>query len=142
MENNLFPPTHNVEDASNLIFDQSLHNCEKSLAIKVYARFRPFNKIENELTLNGLGTECCLFPQDDVVVLVPDNQVFPMDRVFNPDTSQEKIFETIGYEMILDILNGYNGTIFAYGQTGSGKTYTMFGDIYNQSLSGIIPRSM
>lgn len=25
----------------------------------------------------------------------------------------------------IDVLNGYNGTIFAYGQTGSGKTYTM-----------------
>ena len=98
--------------------------------------------MENELTLNGLGTECCLFPQDDVVVLVPDNQVFPMDRVFSPDASQEQIFEIIGYETILDILNGYNGTIFAYGQTGSGKTYTMFGDIYDKSKAGIIPRSM
>jgi len=141
MENNLFPTNQNF-DASNLIFDQTLHNNEKSSAIKVYARFRPFNKVENELTLNGLGTECCLFPQDDVVVLVPDNQVFPMDRVFSPDASQEKIFEIVGYETILDILNGYNGTIFAYGQTGSGKTYTMFGDIYDKNLSGIIPRSM
>ena len=142
MENNLYPVTQNIGDAANIIFDQALHNNEKSLAIKVYARFRPFNKVENELTLNGLGTECCLFPQEDVVVLVPDNQVFPMDRVFNPDTSQEKIFEIIGYETILDILNGYNGTIFAYGQTGSGKTHTMFGDIYNHNLAGIIPRSM
>lgn len=142
MENNALFPSQNINDAANLIFDQTLHNNEKSLAIKVYARFRPFNKIENELTLNGLGTECCLFPQEDVVVLVPDNQVFVMDKVFNPDSTQEKIFETIGYETILDILNGYNGTIFAYGQTGSGKTYTMFGDIYDKNLAGIIPRSM
>lgn len=39
-------------------------------------------------------------------------------------------------------MNGYNGTIFAYGQTGSGKTYSMFGDIYNKNLKGLIPRSM
>lgn len=26
---------------------------------------------------------------------------------------------------ILDVLDGYNGTVFAYGQTGSGKTFTM-----------------
>ena len=141
MESNLFPGTQNF-DASNLIFDQTLHNNEKSLAIKVYARFRPFNKVENELTLNGLGTECCLFPQEDVVVLVPDNQVFPMDRVFSPDASQEQIFEIIGYETILDILNGYNGTIFAYGQSGSGKTYTMFGDISDKNKAGISQRSM
>lgn len=25
----------------------------------------------------------------------------------------------------LDVLEGYNGTIFAYGQTSSGKTHTM-----------------
>ena len=26
---------------------------------------------------------------------------------------------------LIDVLNGYNGTIFAYGQTSSGKTHTM-----------------
>jgi len=26
---------------------------------------------------------------------------------------------------VLDVLSGYNGTIFAYGQTASGKTHTM-----------------
>lgn len=26
---------------------------------------------------------------------------------------------------VLDVLGGYNGTIFAYGQTSSGKTHTM-----------------
>jgi kinesin family protein 5 len=25
----------------------------------------------------------------------------------------------------IDVLAGYNGTVFAYGQTGSGKTFTM-----------------
>jgi hypothetical protein len=29
--------------------------------------------------------------------------------------------------IVLQCLNGINGTIFAYGQTGSGKTYTIFG---------------
>ena len=27
--------------------------------------------------------------------------------------------------LLVDILSGYNGTIFAYGQTSSGKTHTM-----------------
>jgi len=35
---------------------------------------------------------------------------------------------------------GYNGTIFAYGQTSSGKTHTMYGDIHDEDLHGIIPR--
>lgn len=25
----------------------------------------------------------------------------------------------------IDVIGGYNGTVFAYGQTGSGKTHTM-----------------
>jgi len=27
--------------------------------------------------------------------------------------------------LCVDVLSGYNGTIFAYGQTASGKTHTM-----------------
>ena len=40
----------------------------------------------------------------------------------------------------LDVLGGYNGTIFAYGQTSSGKTHTMEGVIGDPDLQGIIPR--
>jgi kinesin family protein 5 len=29
----------------------------------------------------------------------------------------------------LDVMDGYNGTVFAYGQTGSGKTFTMMVDL-------------
>lgn len=28
-------------------------------------------------------------------------------------------------ELVTDVIDGYNGTVFAYGQTGSGKTFTM-----------------
>lgn len=38
--------------------------------------------------MNGLGNECCFFPQNDVVVLLPDNQIFSMDRVFNAEADQ------------------------------------------------------
>ena len=58
------------------------------------------------------------------------------------NSSQTEVYEAIGNPTILDVLHGYNGTIFAYGQTGSGKTYTMFGsDIYDENQSGIIPRA-
>jgi chromosomal replication initiation ATPase DnaA len=29
------------------------------------------------------------------------------------------------HELVTDVIDGYNGTVFAYGQTGSGKTFTM-----------------
>jgi hypothetical protein len=39
------------------------------------------------------------------------------------------VFRTLAYPDLLtchlDVLDGYNGTVFAYGQTGSGKTFTM-----------------
>jgi len=41
----------------------------------------------------------------------------------------------------IDVVAGYNGTVFAYGQTGSGKTYTMMGSsIDDEENKGIIPR--
>ena len=42
--------------------------------------------------------------------------------------------------VFVDVLCGYNGTIFAYGQTSSGKTHTMEGVIGDPDLQGIIPR--
>lgn len=47
----------------------------------------------------------------------------------------------MGKDTIEDILNGYNGTIFAYGQSGSGKTFTMYGELDDEELRGIIPRA-
>nr|KAG5686310.1 hypothetical protein BaRGS_010306 [Batillaria attramentaria] len=40
----------------------------------------------------------------------------------------------------MNVLSGYNGTIFAYGQTSSGKTHTMEGVLGDETMQGIIPR--
>jgi kinesin family protein 11 len=46
----------------------------------------------------------------------------------------------------VQVLKGFNCTIFAYGQTGTGKTYTMSGDLSDHTLlpddAGIIPRAL
>ena len=45
--------------------------------------------------------------------------------------------------IVNNVLEGYNGTIFAYGQTGTGKTFTMEGGRTRTrtvpELKGIIP---
>jgi kinesin family protein 1 len=51
--------------------------------------------------------------------------------------SQERVYESIGRELLRNAFEGFNGCLFAYGQTGSGKTYTMTG--YGDDR-GIIPR--
>lgn len=68
---------------------------------------------------------------------------FTLDRIFDIDTSQKMFYESVAKPTIMDVLNGYNGTIFAYGQSGSGKTFSMYGnDLYDDELKGIIPRSI
>ena len=41
-----------------------------------------------------------------------------------------------GKHQIVQVVGGFNGTVFAYGQTSSGKTHTMRG---TSSEQGIIP---
>ena len=49
------------------------------------------------------------------------------------------LFEVLTFiyvlDQVIDVLNGYNATIFAYGQTGSGKTYTMFGPHWDDNAT-------
>ena len=61
--------------------------------IKVVARFRPMNTMEQDLIQSGLGYDCTMFPNDRSVTLLPDsNTVWTFDKVFPPVASQvEKI---------------------------------------------------
>ncbi|KAJ9048047.1 tubulin-dependent ATPase kip3 [Entomophthora muscae] len=52
---------------------------------------------------------------------------FAFDRVFNEEATQEDVFEGTSKDLIDEVLNGFNSTVFAYGATGCGKTHTMCG---------------
>ena len=54
---------------------------------------------------------------------------------------QIDIYESCAANIIENVLEGYNGTIFAYGQTGTGKTHTMTGIEHDVEEKGIMPRS-
>jgi hypothetical protein len=45
---------------------------------------------------------------------------FWFDYAFGPATTQDYIYDRLARPVVLDVLRGYNGTIFAYGQTGTG----------------------
>ncbi|XP_059583380.1 kinesin heavy chain isoform X2 [Alligator mississippiensis] len=103
-------------------------------SIKVMCRFRPLNEAE---ILRG-DKFIPKFKGDETVVVGGKPYVF--DRVLPPNTSQEQVYNACAKQIVKDVLEGYNGTIFAYGQTSSGKTHTMEGKLHDSQLMGIIPR--
>lgn len=105
--------------------------------IKVCIRVRPFNDNEkgqtsilqvNDKMLNIIKPEGL----NDKKQQVKD---FKFHRCYwSVDDSQGKppvnnmfIFNDIGKQILNQIYEGYNATIFAYGQTGSGKSYSIEG---------------
>jgi len=64
-------------------------------------------------------------------------KVYSFDQVFNPEHSQEDVYEGLGISNLINkVVEGYHATIFAYGQTGSGKTFTMEGNERELEESG------
>uniref|UniRef100_A0A4W4F2S5 Kinesin-like protein n=1 Tax=Electrophorus electricus TaxID=8005 RepID=A0A4W4F2S5_ELEEL len=102
--------------------------------IKVLCRFRPLNQSE---IIRG-DKFLPIFQGDDTVIIGGKSFVF--DRVFPTNTTQEQVYNSCAKQIVKDVLDGYNGTIFAYGQTSSGKTHTMEGKLHDPNGMGIIPR--
>ena len=61
---------------------------------------------------------------------------YVFDHLFNPESTNEDIYNEVVFDVVSKAINGYHGSIFTYGQTSSGKTYTMTGTRENP---GIIP---
>lgn len=117
--------------------------------MKVVVRVRPMSQRELDI-----GTKNVVRMEANQTILYPpterhddrkkSNKVFSFDHCFwsadknDPKyAGQDKVFESVGKDILEQALEGYNGCIFAYGQTGSGKSYTMMG---NQMDQGLIPR--
>lgn len=59
-------------------------------------------------------------------MLLGKQRDFVFDYVFDPDSTQDSVYDRIARPVVTDVLKGFNGTIFAYGQTGTGKVTYYF----------------
>lgn len=99
--------------------------------IKVAVRVRPLNKNE----INENASEIISLEQNHEIpegkiinILDPvskKSKEFAFDYVFDKNTTNRDIYNSIGTNIVDSALAGYNCCVLAYGQTGSGKTYTM-----------------
>ncbi len=101
--------------------------------IKIYARVRPLNKnkklankefsshyeISPSLADENLSQLGLRVPKDASTVInnQRENYNFQFQKVFDVDVQQQELFDVVAKDVVDNVLEGYNGTIFAYGQT-------------------------
>eukprot|EP01032_Pedospumella_encystans_P009269 gene9269-10927_t len=99
--------------------------------VKVVVRIRP---LFGEEIRNGNLVAATAYPERGQITVrnpkandsEPPKDFF-FDAVFDDKVEQKHIYDVCASDLVMSVMNGYNGTIFAYGQTGAGKTHTMEG---------------
>lgn len=128
---------------------RKLHNLVQELRgnVRVFARVRPYlpndgdiSTLESPINTRSDASGLKITRQAKAVNERSESHGFTFDKVFNPSTSQENVFEEVS-EFVQSALDGYNVCLFSYGQTGSGKTHTMQGS-GEGAMRGIIPRAI
>lgn len=66
---------------------------------------------------------------------------YTFDFAYGEHSTQQQVYDQCASQIIMSVMEGYNGTIFAYGQTGTGKTWTMDGDRKVPANKGVMSRS-
>ncbi|XP_054818065.1 kinesin-like protein KIN-12F isoform X2 [Prosopis cineraria] len=89
--------------------------------VKVVVRIRPPNNEGSE------GDETIKKVSSDTLCIADSE--FTFDLVFDSNSYQEDIFQSVGVSLVKNALAGYNTSLLSYGQPGSGKTYTMWGPL-------------
>lgn len=124
---------------------RQIHNAIEDLkgSIRVFCRVRPMSKKETER-----GDKPCLVERQGAVEIAhdhgprcgcPKGNMYTFDSVFFPGT-QVQVFDDC-VDLVQSVFDGFNITIFAYGQTGAGKTWTMNGNVKDEEMWGVAPRT-
>ena len=99
--------------------------------IEVYGRVRPSGKNDKSACVLDANHKAIEFrlPRLDAGTTAGfvnnkrELYEFRMAHIFDETATQADIFDGIGKNVVNNVLNGFNGTIFAYGQTGSGSVH-------------------
>lgn len=108
--------------------------------IKVYLRMRPLlkneTKIEYEVSENTISINP---PNMNATSKFCMNKSFSFRHIFDSNSTQPEVFDTVALPLLPDFLNGHDVLIFCYGSTNAGKTYTISG---NKGNPGLLERSL
>ena len=107
---------------------------------KVYCRFRPMTKNETQFSSEQISPLLSTNILDINTSKEKNIFSFNFDYIFNPNSTQQDIYDNCAKKSVENFLLGYNSAIILHGQNGSGKSYTMTGKTDDSNLKGIIPR--
>eukprot|EP00948_MAST-09A_sp_MAST-9A-sp1_P002281 g2281.t1 len=106
--------------------------------VHVAVRCRPLNdreRISGNRSIVHCSSSSNTLEVEDVASNGNRSKKFTFDHVFDENTDQPTVYDTVVSPIVQEVLKGYNCTVFAYGQTGTGKTYTMEGKMNSSSHS-------
>ena len=147
------PPQNvlNINDNSKINKTEKINKNNILVAIRVRplnfsekeeSDYKTIKVITNNTLIISIPTEYSIDtkPKINHIEVVKEKQsTYEYDFVFDENTPQSKVYESTTNNLIQQVIEGYNATIFAYGATGTGKTYTMVG---NSSNTGIMIRTI
>lgn len=117
--------------------------------IQVHARIRPPGANPAMKVTGNVKENYSIDYTDNCLGLVVNNtgvgrkdHTFTFDHIYDPQSTQEEVYNRLAQPVVADFINGFNCTIFAYGQTGSGKSYTMTGGSGSYNDRGLMPRAL
>jgi len=67
-----------------------------------------------------------------------DAKNYEIDNFFGPDDDTEYLYSSTARNLIKNLAEGFNCSVFCYGPTGTGKTYTMFGDDHTPGIVNMV----
>ena len=106
------------------------------------ADYKTINIIDKDTLIISIPTDYSIYEkgknkskkENKINVIKEKQATFKYDFVFGEDVKQKQIYKYTSSNLIKQVLEGYNATIFAYGATGTGKTYTMLGSGSNVGI--------